>query len=76
MALVTRYVANGYGCGVMLDAPEIVRHPRVRVLPLEGFGPLEMAALWMGDASPLVKLIVEEARRYVRLRWPQLASKD
>ena len=46
MGLVTRYVANGYGVGVSLGQTEVVRHPDVRVLPLEGFDPLEMAALW------------------------------
>ncbi|MBI2498564.1 MAG: LysR family transcriptional regulator, partial [Opitutae bacterium] len=29
MDLVTRYVANGYGIGLSIDAAEIVRHPQV-----------------------------------------------
>lgn len=73
--LVTRYVANGYGIGLNVAAPEITRHPAVRVLPLDDFESLEIAALWHGTPSPLVKVLLEEARRYVARRWPAWAIK-
>ncbi len=76
MGLVTRYVANGYGIGVSLGQTEVVKHPDVRVLPLEGFEPLEMAALWSGEPSPLVGVVLEEAQRFVRQHWPELAVTD
>ncbi len=71
--LVTRYVANGYGIGLTIDAPEVTRHPAVRVLPLEGFAPLEIAALWSGEPSPLVGALLQEAQRYVAKQWPAWA---
>lgn len=73
MGLVTRYVANGYGMGVSLGETEVVKHPDVRVLPLEGFEPVEIAALWTGEPSPLVQVVLAEARRFVAKNWPGLA---
>jgi DNA-binding transcriptional LysR family regulator len=76
MELVTRYVANGYGIGVSLGQTEVVKHRDVRVLPLEDFAPVEMAALWNGEPSPTVQVVLDESRRYVRQHWPDLAVKD
>lgn len=76
MGLATRYVANGYGVGVSLGETEVVKHRDVRVLPLEGFAPVEMAALWNGEPSPLVRVVLEESQRYVAKHWPQLAVAD
>lgn len=76
MELVTRYVANGYGVGVSLGDTEVVKHRDVRVLPLEGFTPVEMAALWSGEASPLVRVVLAEAQRVVARLWPDLAVTD
>ena len=73
MDLVTRYVANGYGIGLSVNAAEVVRHPQVRVLPLEGFEPLEIAAMWSGEPSPLIRAVLEEAQRYVTQHWPEWA---
>lgn len=76
MGLVTRYVANGYGVGVSLGDTEVVKHPDVRVLPLEGFEPIEMAALWGGEVSPLVRVVLEEAQRFVGKHWPERVVAD
>lgn len=71
--LVTRYVANGYGIGLTIDAPEVTRHANVRVLPLDDFDSLEIAALWSGEPTPLVGALLEEAKRYVAKQWPAWA---
>jgi DNA-binding transcriptional LysR family regulator len=76
MGLVTRYVANGYGVGVSLGDTEVVKHPEVRVVPLEGFDPIEMAALWSGEVSPLVRVVLEESQRFVAKHWPGLVVAD
>lgn len=76
MGLVTRYVANGYGVGVSLGDIEVVKHPDVRVLPLEGFDPIEIAALWSGEMTPLVRVVLEEAQQFVAKRWPDLVVGD
>jgi hypothetical protein len=74
--LVTRYVANGYGVGVSLGDTEVVKHRDVRVLPLEGFAPIEMVALWSGEVSPLIRVVLEESQRFVTKNWPERAVPD
>jgi len=76
MDLITRYVANGYGIGLSIDAPEVTQHANVRVLPLDDFASLEIAALWSGEPSPLVSALLEESRRYVKRQWPAWAIHD
>ena len=76
MDLVTRYVGNGYGIGLSIDAAEMVKHPLVRVLPLEGFEPVEVAVLWNGELTPLIRAVLVEMQRFVRQTWPQWASSD
>ena len=76
MDLVTRYVANGYGIGLSVDAAGVVKHPQVRVLPLEGFEAMEIAALWQGEPAPLIRAVLVEMRRYVAQQWPDWAAAD
>ncbi len=76
MDLVTRYVANGYGIGLSVDAVEVVKHPAVRVLPLDGFEPVEVAALWNGEPPPLLRTILVEMQGYVAKQWPQWRCED
>lgn len=73
MELITRYVANGYGIGLSLGATEVIKHREVRALPLDGFAPVEIAALWAGRPTPLVTMVLEEAQRFVAKQWPDLA---
>lgn len=76
LELVTQYVANGQGIGVNVALPELSRHPRVRVLPLAGFDPVEIIAIWQGDPSPVVRTVIEESQRFAREAWPSLAVAD
>ena len=64
--LVVRYVANREGCGVgNLGIPAVLKqHREVRVLPLEGFEPMTMGALWRGEPSPLIRSALEAVREY------------
>jgi|SRR5271166_1422518 len=76
MDLVTRYVANGYGLGLSVNAAEVVRHPSVRVLPLDGFDPVEIVVLWKDESTSLLPAFLEEAQRYVAQQWPDWACQD
>lgn len=76
LELVTRYVANGQGIGVNVNLPELVQHPLVRVLPLEGFDPIELVAIWRGAPAGLVREVIEESQRYAREHWPELACAE
>lgn len=69
--LTLQYVAGGAGVGVSIAVPELVRHPQVRVLPLEGFDRLELAVVWQGEPSPMLQGLLEEMKRYVAQKWPE-----
>lgn len=71
--LITRYVANGYGVGLSVQAGDIVRHPAVRVLALPHFEPIVVTAFWMGQLSPLARELLDEMQRYARQCWPEWA---
>lgn len=73
---ITGHVADGGAIGLNIAMPEVAAHPRVRLLPLEGFAPLEIAALWLGEPGPVLALFLDEARRYVRKAWPQWQCVD
>lgn len=73
LELITQYVANGDGFGVSVDLPELVRHRNVRVLPLEGFLPVELGMLWRGEPAPLLRLALQHVHAYVRETWPAAA---
>jgi DNA-binding transcriptional LysR family regulator len=76
LELVTWYVAHGQGIGVNMALPELSRHPQVRVLPLEGFDPVEIIAICRAEPSAVVRAVIEEGQRFARTRWPELACAD
>jgi DNA-binding transcriptional LysR family regulator len=74
--IITQYVANGQGVGVNVNLPGVSRHAQVRVLPLDGFDPLEVAALWHGQPAPLLRAVLEEGQKLVGQLWPQWQCDD
>ena len=70
METVTRYVAGGYGVGVSVDAGEKTPRPRVRLLPLADFTPIEIVALWTARPPAIVTTALDCIRAYVRKKWP------
>lgn len=68
--VVTRYVANGYGIGVGLNLPHLIRHPKVRAVPLPNFPLVEIAALWQPPLSPLQSDLLEAIQSRARELWP------
>lgn len=68
--LVAQYVANGHGFGLGVNVADIASRPKVRLLPLDGFDPVEIAILWLGKATPLVQAFLDEAQGFVTQRWP------
>lgn len=59
--LVMRYVAEGFGVGLLLHHPKFQIAPGVKVLPLDDMPPLRFGALWTGRLSPLGETFLEEA---------------
>jgi len=74
--LITRCVVNGDGIGLnVLVNPK--QPPRgVRTLPLEGFAPVTMGALWRGEPSPLLQAAIDNVRAYAWQTWPDWACKE
>ena len=60
--LVETYVARGLGIGVGVAVPKKQLHANVRALPLEGFPPAVIGALWRGKTSPLLQSFLTDAR--------------
>lgn len=69
-ALVTRYVADGYGIGVTVNVPSAIEHPDVRVIPLRGFDLIEIAVLWRSPGNALQSALLKAIQARARQLWP------
>jgi DNA-binding transcriptional LysR family regulator len=67
--LVETYVANGLGIGMSVAIPKKPLSANVRALPLPGFPPVVIGALWRGRTTPLLQAFFDE----LKLRAKQLA---
>jgi len=74
--LVTRYVANGDGIGLNVLVNPKAKAREIRLLPLPGFTPVTMGALWRGEPTALAKAAIDGVRAYARGMWPELACAD
>jgi DNA-binding transcriptional LysR family regulator len=74
LSLITQYVADGRGVGVSVLLPELVKRPNVQVFVLEDFEMLEVAALWRGELTPLLRAFLDESQRYASELWPAWAG--
>ena len=63
--LVARFVAEGYGAGLVLDIPGALRPPGLRALALPDFPVIRFYALTMGKRTPMVDLFIREAERVI-----------
>ena len=57
--LVQTYVINGYGIGLAVAVPGMRYHPRIRLLPLTGFDPIDFGVLWQGKVTPILEACLE-----------------
>ena len=58
--LIETYVATGFGIGLTVQVPKAKISPNVRMVPLPGFDPVIMGALWRGKSSPLLQAFLDE----------------
>jgi DNA-binding transcriptional LysR family regulator len=54
------YVANGYGLGLTVIAPNAEPGENVRLLPLANFSPVTIGALWQGKLVPVTQVLLGE----------------
>jgi DNA-binding transcriptional LysR family regulator len=64
--LIEAYVASGLGIGLSAAIPKKIFSPKVRVLPLAGFPPVVIGALWRGRRTPLLEVFLEEMQLRAR----------
>jgi len=60
LALIETYVESGYGIGLSVAIPRFQLSPRIRAIPLDGFTPVVLAALWPRKLTPLLQAFLEE----------------
>jgi DNA-binding transcriptional LysR family regulator len=60
--LIETYVANGLGIGVSAAIPKKRLPSKVRALPLDGFPPVTIGALWRGRKTPLLQTFLDELK--------------
>ncbi len=58
--LIETYVASGLGIGVSVAIPKKPLPPALRSLPLDGFPPVSIGALWRGRKTPLLQAFLDE----------------
>jgi DNA-binding transcriptional LysR family regulator len=66
LELITQYVADGRGAGVSVACSEIARHRQVEMLPLLDFPRLQLAVMWHGPPTEIVRGFLEEVGHYLR----------
>ena len=67
--LIETYVASGFGVGLSVQIPRGKLSSDVRMVPLTGFDPVIMGALWRGKSSALLQAFLDE----LQLRAKQLS---
>ena len=67
--LIEAYVASGLGIGVSVAIPRKNPSPGVRALPLEGFPPLVVGAIWRGQKTALIQIFLTEAQLRAKQLW-------
>jgi DNA-binding transcriptional LysR family regulator len=60
--LIETYAANGWGIGVSVAIPGKTLSPKVRALPLPGFPPIIIGALWRRRMTPLLQVFLDELK--------------
>lgn len=74
--LVTRYVANGDGIGLNVAVEPKLKVRDVKTLPLAGFPPVIMGALWRGELSLLQRAAMDGVRAYAQATWPERQPRE
>jgi DNA-binding transcriptional LysR family regulator len=64
--LIPSYVCSGFGIGLSVVAPGEKPPPKIRLLPLPGFPPLIIAALWQGKMPPIAEAFLELIKSHAR----------
>ena len=67
LELIEAYVAGGLGVGLSVALPKVKFPPEIRALPLGGFAPIIVGAMWRGKLTPLLQMILDESKLRAKL---------
>jgi DNA-binding transcriptional LysR family regulator len=67
LELVEAYVIGGLGIGLSVSMPGSKLPSALRALPLPGFSPITVGALWRGKMTPLLQVLLEELKTRAKL---------
>ena len=65
--LIPSYVCAGFGIGLSVVAPGEKPPVKIRLLPLPGFPPLIIAALWQGKLPPIAEAFLAAIKSHARV---------
>jgi DNA-binding transcriptional LysR family regulator len=60
--VVETYVTGGLGIGLSISLPRVTPPAGLRALPLPGFDPIVIGALWRGKVTPLLQGLLDELK--------------
>jgi DNA-binding transcriptional LysR family regulator len=60
--LVETYVTGGMGIGLSVSFPRFELPADIRALPLPGFDPIVVGAMWRGKITPLLQMLLDEVK--------------
>ncbi|MFD2158206.1 LysR substrate-binding domain-containing protein [Rubritalea tangerina] len=63
--IIQRYVSRGFGAGIGVGIPGVKPIEGVDVIPLDGFDPLVVGAIYQGSMKPIAKEFLQTAQEYV-----------
>jgi DNA-binding transcriptional LysR family regulator len=69
--LVSIYVRSGLGVGLSVQTPDLVKDPRVKLLPLKGFPSLPVGVFWRGKLPDIPQKFLEQLIGYSKT-WESL----
>jgi DNA-binding transcriptional LysR family regulator len=58
--IISAYVGSGFGIGLTVSIPKTKMSPKIREIPLPGFAPVVMGALWRGKPSGALQTVLDE----------------
>lgn len=72
IGLVSWYVAKECAVGLTLGLPKLIQHSGLRAVRLDPIPPIEVSALWLAPATPLVTALLAALERHAPLCSPAL----
>lgn len=66
LEVIEAYVRNGFGVGLTVQLPGAPARPGFRALPLAGFDPVVIGALWRGQPTSAVGVLLAELEARAR----------